>query len=436
LTSEAVEADIERAETGRRLHDLARVLQPLPRSITGNGVRETLRILGEDLDLELVEIPSGTAAFDWTIPDEWNLGEAWIRDPGGRTIVDVRDSTLHVVGYSTPIHGTLPLEELSAHLHSDPGRPDWIPYRTSYYTRHWGFCLPHRLRESLVDGDYEVFIDATLEPGSLTYGELLLPGTEPAEVLISAHCCHPWMCNDNLSGLVVAAELGRRLRAADHRLSYRILFAPGTIGALAWLAANGSSLDNLHAGLVLTCLGDPGPPTYKRSRRGDTLVDRASSHVLQHRTPPGSTRRFSPTGYDERQYCSPGFNLPVGCLMRTPWGEFPQYHSSADDLDFVTPDALADSLEVCLEIIAILESNATALNLSPFGEPQLGRRGLYASLGGLSEKRDVEQAQLWVLNLGDGVRDLLGIAEASGLPFGAVRLAADRLRDAGLLELS
>jgi aminopeptidase-like protein len=436
LTSELVGADSARTETGRRLHDLARVLQPLPRSITGNGVRETLRILGDDLDLELVEVASGTAAFDWTIPDEWNLAEAWIRGPDGRTIVDVRDSTLHVVGYSTPIHETLSLEELSAHLHSDPGRPDWIPYRTSYYARDWGFCLPHRLRESLVDGDYEILVDATLEPGSLTYGEVLLPGAEPAEVLISAHCCHPWMCNDNLSGLVVAAELGRRLRAAEHRLSYRLLFAPGTIGALAWLAANRSSLDNIRAGLVLTCLGDPGPPTYKRSRRGDALVDRAASHVLQHRNPPGSTRPFSPTGYDERQYCSPGFNLPVGCLMRTPWGEFPQYHTSADDLDFVTPDALADSVEVCLEIIGILEANATALNLSPFGEPQLGRRGLYASLGGLSEKRDVEQAQLWVLNLGDGAHDLLGIAEASGLPFRAVRLAAERLRDAGLLELS
>src|SRR5262249_50883949 len=232
--------------------------------------------------------------------------------------------------YSTPIHETLSLAELSPHLHSDPVRPDWIPYRTSYYARDWGFCLAHRLRESLVDGDYEVLIDATLEPGSLTYGELRLPGAEPAEVLISAHCCHPWMGNDNLSGLVVAAELGRRLAAADHRLSYRVLFAPGTIGALAWLAAHAPHLDHLHAGLVLTCPGDRGGPTYKRGGRGAALVDRAASHVLQHRTPPGSTRPFTPTGYDERQYCSPGFDLPVGCLMRTPWGEFREYHSSGD----------------------------------------------------------------------------------------------------------
>jgi aminopeptidase-like protein len=426
-------ASLDRDAAGTSIHRLIAELFPICRSITGDGVRRTLEIVGRHGELEVHEVPSGTAVLDWEVPPEWNIREAWIEGPSGDRIVDLADSTLHVVGYSVPIRERLTLEELRPRLHSIPEHPSWIPYRTSYYAPTWGFCLQQERLEQLPDGEYEVCIDSELAPGSLTYGEMVVPGRTDREVLLSAHVCHPSLANDNLSGVAVAATLAELLRALELRNTYRFVFAPGTIGAITWLARNRDRLDWLRAGLVLTCLGDSGGVTYKRSRRGDAEIDRAVEAVIPAQ--PGSAiRSFSPDGYDERQYCSPGFDLPVGCLMRTPHGEYPEYHTSADDLELVQPEALADSLCTLLRIVGILEANDVLANQQPFGEPQLGRRGLYRTVGGRTDSSVDEKALLWVLNLADGEHDLLAIAERSGMSFDAIRAAATQLAEHDLVE--
>lgn len=413
---------------------LIRELYPLPRSITGNGVRATLDVLARYAPVEQVEVPSGTSVLDWEVPLEWNLRKAYIADSRGRRVVDADRSTLHVVGYSIPISRRMQLEELRPHLHSLPEHPAWIPYRTSYWNEDWGFCLADEVLSRLPDDEYEVVIDSTLEPGSLTYGELELPGETDAEVLISTHVCHPALANDGLSGIAVATFLARALAERPHHLSYRFLFVPGTIGAITWLARNEGRTSRIMSGLVLSCVGDAGPLTYKRSRRGDSLIDRAVAQTLSDRGAEPRMRDFSPYGYDERQYCSPGFDLPVGSLTRTPYGEFDEYHTSADDLDLVQPEALADTLAACLQIIDVLERNGSYRNLNPKGEPQLGRRGLYGTLGGAHDRNTQQFALLWVLNLSDGGHDLLDVTERSGLSFAAIAEAADRLRGARLIE--
>jgi aminopeptidase-like protein len=336
------------------------------------------------------------------------------------------------MGYSTPVRRRMPLAELAPHLHSLPEQPELTPYRTSYYREDWGFCLPHRLRESLVEGEYEVVIDATLADGHLTYGEAFLPGAEASEVLLSCHVCHPALANDNLSGLVVATELMRLLAPVTRRAGVRLLLVPGTIGSLVWLSRNEPLLDRVAGGLVMANLGDRGHFHYKRSRRGNALIDRAVPVALAGLGEGFAVEDFVPFGYDERQYCSPGFDLPVGSLTRTPWGRYPEYHTSADDSDFVRPEQLAGALRAYLEVLRVLDANARYLNLSPKGEPQLGRRGLYRAVGG-GGAREREMATLWVLNLSDGAHDLLAIAERSKLPFAAVRGAAESLLAAGLL---
>lgn len=422
-------------EDGEAMYRLAGELYPYCRSLTGDGVRRTLRRIGEEIDLDVHEVPTGTRVFDWEVPREWNVHDAWIAEPGGRRIVDFDESNLHVVGYSSPVDRQMDLEELRPHLHTLPDRPDLIPYRTSYYSEGWGFCLRHRTLEAMEEGtEYEVRIDATLEPGHLTYGECFVPGETDGEVLVHTHVCHPSLCNDNLSGIVVAARLARRVAAAPRRFGYRFLFLPGTLGAITWLARNEDRTDRIRHGLVLSNLGDPADLTYKRSRRGDAAVDRAAEHVLAHRPGDAGVVPFEPYGYDERQYCSPAFDLPVGCLSRSRWGEYPEYHTSADDLDLVTPEALADSLDACLDIVEVLEEDGRFRNLNPKCEPQLGRRGLYDDLGGRPGDRDREMAMLWVLNQSDGGPTLLDIARRAGLPFRAVRGAADALLDVGLLE--
>jgi aminopeptidase-like protein len=420
---------------GRDCSSFLDELYPICRSITGDGVRETLRRIGRRIPLEVREVPTGTPVLDWTVPREWNIREAWIDGPDGERIVDFRDHNLHVMSYSVPVDRRLSLEELRPYLHSLPEHPGRIPYRTSYYTEDWGFCLRHSTLESLEPGRYRVRIDSELTEGHLTYGECLLPGTSDDEVLISTHCCHPSLANDNASGLVVTTELARIMAERERRrYSYRFVFVPGTIGAITWLARNqASAVPRIRHGLVLTGLGDPGPPTYKRSRWHDAEIDGAAAHVLQHAVPNFRTRDFSPTGYDERQYGSPGFDLPVGCLMRTPPGTYSEYHTSADDPDFVTEESLAESVEVCRRIFDVLEENATYRNLEPKGEPQLGRRGLYRDRGG-ERLPQFETALLWVLNLSDGDHTLLDVAERSELPFAAVREAADALLQADLLE--
>jgi aminopeptidase-like protein len=384
--------------------------------------------------LVLREVPTGTPVLDWVVPREWNVRGARLVGPDGEIVADVERNGLHLMGYSVPFRGRVPLETLQAHLHSLPDKPSLIPYRTSYYKEDWGFCLPHEHRQRLQPGLYDVAIDTSLTEGSLTYGELVLPGRSKEEVLLSAHCCHPALANDNLSAMVVAATLARLLQGARLRYTYRFLFAPGTIGAIAWLAANEERASRVVHGLVLACLGDAGGLTYKRTRRGDAPIDRAAAHVLARGGERHEIRDFTPYGYDERQYCSPGFDLPVGSLTRTPYGEYPEYHTSADDAALVKPDRLADSLRRTLEILEVLEGDGTYRNLCPKGEPQLGRRGLYGAVGGASHAAADQMAMLWVLNQSDGAHSLLDIAERSKMPFADVRRAARTLEAAGLLH--
>lgn len=406
------------------MHDLVRRLYPLCRSITGDGLRETLRIIGEQIPLEITEVPTGTEVLDWTIPREWNIRDAYIKDAAGTRVVDFQESNLHVVGYSVPVSATMTLDELRPHLHT---LPDAVPYRTSYYAETWGFCLTQQTLDAMGPGPYEVVIDSTLADGHLTYGEHVIPGRSAQEVLISCHICHPSLANDNLAGVAVAVALAQRL--SDPWYTYRFIFAPGTIGAITWLALNRGRTDRIKHGLTLACAGDPGQITYKRSRRGDAEIDRVFAYVLDR-----PLLDFSPYGYDERQYCSPGFNLAVGSLTRTPYGAYPEYHTSADNPDFVRQEAMEDTLETLRTAVRILEGNRHYQNLSPYGEPQLGRRGLYGSLGGRSDTKQAQMAMLWVLNLSDGAHSLLDIAERSSLPFEALAEAAHALQDAGLLK--
>jgi aminopeptidase-like protein len=403
-------------------------LYPLCRSITGDGVRQTLRLLQERIPIEMQEVPSGTQVFDWTVPREWNIRDAYVKDAQGQKVIDFQQCNLHVVNYSVPVHRKMPLSDLRNHLHSMVDHPNWIPYKTTYYKENWGFCLSQKTLDQLTDGDYEVFIDSELKAGHLTFGELVLPGQSSDEVLLSCHICHPSLCNDNLSGVAIATLLAEHLMTVPRRYTYRFLFIPGTIGAIAWLARNSETVDRIRHGLVLTGLGDPGPMTYKKSRIGDAPIDRSVVQMLRHSGLPHSILEFSPYGYDERQYCSPGFNLPVGRLSRTPFGEYPEYHSSADNLDFVQPSVLGESFGLLWETVQILENDRTYLNLSPYGEPQLGKRGLYESIPSDA------MALLWVLNLSDGSQSLLDIAERSGLSFSSVLSAKDVLVRNELLQ--
>lgn len=422
------------ADIGQELHRFAADLYPICRSITGNGIRETLAQIESRIPLQTFEVPTGTQVFDWNVPKEWNIRDAYIADSGGQRVVDFQKCNLHVMNYSVPVHETMPLSKLQPHLFTIPERPDWIPYRTTYYKEDWGFCLSHHQMMGIEDGEYEVCIDSTLQDGHLTYGECYLGGRSSDEVLISCHACHPSLANDNLSGLTVATFLAKFLSGRDLRYSYRFVFIPGTIGAITWLARNREAAGRIRHGLVLTCLGDAGGFHYKKSRRGNADIDRAAAHVLRHSGESAEILEFSPYGYDERQYCSPGFNLPIGCLMRSVWGSFPEYHTSADNLDFIRPLQLAGSLFVCTAILDVLENNRWYRNESPYCEPQLGRRDLYRSTGGETSGEEI-MARLWVLNLSDGKHSLLDIAERSGILFSTLSEAADLLCQKGLLSV-
>jgi aminopeptidase-like protein len=423
------------ADSGAAMYQLIEELYPICRSITGEGVRETLRRVQQLIPLELHEVPSGTQVFDWTVPKEWTIRDAYVKDSRGNRVIDFRQSNLHVVSYSRPVRQRMPLAELRKHLYSLPEHPDWIPYRTTYYNENWGFCLTHRQLEALTDGEYEVCIDSSLVDGHLTYGEFVVPGSSEEEVLISCHVCHPSLCNDNLSGIAVATFLAAGLaQGAKPRYTYRFLFIPGTIGSITWLARNEQHAQRIRHGLVITCVGDGGRFTYKRSRRGNAEIDRVVSHVLKHSGSDWTIQDFFPYGYDERQYCSPGFNLPVGCLMRSPHGTFPEYHTSADNLDFVRPEYLQESLLRYQDVVNVLEGNRTYVSLNPKCEPQLGKRGLYAAVGGDSEAANKQLAMMWVLNLSDGRHSLLDIAERAGMPFPVVWATAQQLFEHRLLR--
>lgn len=420
---------------GAALHRLLTELYPLPRSITGDGLRATVRRLGEVVPLVVDEVATGTEVFDWVIPDEWSLDEAYIEDAQGRRIVDARASNLHVVNYSDPVDTTMTLAELGPHLHSLPEHPDWVPYRTSYYVRDWGFCIADSVRRRMPEGPYRVVIRSRLVPGSLTLAEYLHSGASEEEILIFAHDCHPSLANDNLSGVVVAAHLAAFLRHRATRYSYRFVFAPTTIGSIAWLARNQARLSRIRHGLVLSILGSDGPFHYKNSRSGTHPIDHAAWHVLQTDHVEARRLDYIPWGYDERQFCSPGINLPVGRLTRTPNGEFAEYHTSADNPDFVSATRLGEAWLTCLRIFEVLEGNRTMVNLRPFGEPQLGRHGLYRTTGGHRQVPERQLALLWVLNQSDGSNSLLEIAERAGLPFRLIDRAATDLEAAGLLCL-
>jgi aminopeptidase-like protein len=420
---------------GAELYELVRELFPLPRSLSGNGVRRTLEVLRKRIPLEVTEVPAGSAVYDWVVPPEWNISEAWIEDEDGRRIVDFADSSLHVVGYSQPVRARLRGRELEPHLHSLPEDPEATPYRTSYYERSWGFCLPHARRLELApDAEYRVVIDSTLdEAGSLTYGEAVIPGRSDAVFLVSTYVCHPALANE-IAGIAVAAGLADSFAAGELRHTIRVVFAPTVIGTLAWLQRNEPALPQIRAGLVVACAGDSGPLTYKRSRRGDTVVDSAAAHVLRGR--PGSrVRDFVPWGTDERQFCSPGFDLPVGALTRTPNGEYDGYHTSRDDLDLITPEALADTLDALVEIVRGVDEAVVFERTEPHGEPHLSRHGIDGRMtAALLAGADARSALFWLLNLADGRHDLLQIAERAGVPVDDLARVASSLEDEGILR--
>jgi aminopeptidase-like protein len=419
---------------GSFMLDFMAELYPICRSITGEGVRETLRVIQKRISLEMHEVPSGTKVFDWTVPPEWNVTDAYVMNRDGKRVIDFKANNLHLMSYSSPVRKKISLEELRPHLFTLPDHPEWIPYRTSYYKENWGFCLRHADLERLSDAEYDVVIDSSLQPGSLTYGECYLPGESSDEILVSCHVCHPSLCNDNLSGITVAVKLAETMASSQRRYSYRFLFIPGTIGSITWLAQNEERVSRIKHGLVLTGVGDAGNITYKKSRQGNADVDRAMAHVLKHSGTPYAIIDFFPYGYDERQYCSPAFNLPIGCFMRTPHGEYPEYHSSADNLEFVKTESLVDSYGRCLEALELLEENRIYLNQNPKCEPQLGRRGLYRSVAGQQERQTKELAMLWILNGSDGCTTLLDIAERADIAFRDVYTAAMELKRVGLLR--
>jgi aminopeptidase-like protein len=433
VTTTSVRSDLE--SLGVEMHGLIRELFPICRSITGDGVRQTLEAIRRYVPLDVHEVPSGTQVLDWTVPPEWNVRDAYVADATGRRVIDFQRSNLHLVSYSAPVRERMSRAELDTHLFSLPDHPDWIPYRTSYYDRTWGFCVTDRQRRALPDGEYDVVIDATLEPGHLSYGECYLPGARrDEEVLISCHVCHPSLANDNLSGLALTTFLARHLAAEARQLSYRFLWIPGAIGSITWLSRNDAIVPRVKHGLVVTCVGDRGPGmTYKKSRRGNADVDRAAQHVLSQSGRPFTVEDFIPWGYDERQYCSPGFDMPVGSLMRTPNGRYPEYHSSADDVAFVDPKALGESLATYAAVLHVLDRNRRYLNQNPKGEPQLGRRGIYTAMADAADAKARQMAMLWVLNLSDGAHSLLDIAERSATRFELVAQAADLLLAHGLL---
>jgi aminopeptidase-like protein len=423
-------------DIGQEMYGLIVRLYPICRSITGQGLRKTLDIIKDHIPLEVREVPTGTKVFDWTVPREWNIKDAYIKDSRGNRVIDFCQSNLHVVSYSVPVKRKVSLTELKKHLFSLPEYPGWIPYRTSYYKEDWGFCLTHKRLLALEEEEYEVCIDSSLKDGHLTYGECYLRGKTEEEFLISCHVCHPSLCNDNLSGAVLATFLSKILSQLPVRYSYRFLFIPGTIGSITWLARNEVAASRIRHGLVIAGVGDEGKITYKRSRRGNSIVDRAAEFVLRQSGEPFEVQAFSPYGYDERQFCSPGFNLPVGCFQRTPFGRYAEYHTSADNLEFIKSEKLADSLAKCLSIIDVVDSNDTYLNTLPKCEPQLGKRGLYEQVGGDSQSKKLQLAILWVLNLSDGNHSLLDISEKAGIEFGLIREAAEVLLEHSLLEQS
>jgi aminopeptidase-like protein len=424
----------DRVERGLRMHALATRLFPICRSLTGEGVRETLRIVRETLPgLTIHEAPTGTQAFDWTVPQEWSIRDAQVTGPDGTKVIDFKSSTLHVVSYSQAVNRRMPLAELQEHLHSLPAQPDAIPYRTSYYAPRWGFCLTDRVRRSLPEGEYHAVIDSTLADGSLTYADLVIPGETADEVLLSTYVCHPSMGNNELSGPVVTTFLADWIAGLPHRrFTYRIVFIPETIGSIVYLSRH---LDHLKArvkaGYVVTCIGDDRCYSYLPSRNGDTASDRAAKHVLGHIAPDYRRYTFLNRGSDERQYCAPGVDLPIASVMRSKYGEYPEYHTSLDDLSLITPTGLQGGLEALQRCIETLEMDRR-YRATVLCEPQMGRRGLYSTLGTVGVSEAVA-TRMNILAYCDGQHGLLDLAEMTGIPIWDLQPYVDELLEHRLI---
>lgn len=425
---------LDNCAQGQSIYELAARLYPICRSLGGDGVRETLAIIAEYLALDLHYLPSGTELFDWKAPQEWDIREAYIKAADGRKIVDFARHNLHVVNFSAPVREHISFAELRQHIHTLPEQPDLIAYRTCYHAEDWGFCMSHNDFLSMKDEIYEVVINSERKDGMLTRGESVFHGETNDTFILSAHLCHPSLANDNCSGLAVLTKVGEALKARNTRLTYRLLFGPATFGALAWLKHNEHLLSDVKYGLVLSCLGDGGGPNYKRSRQGDANIDKIMDYVLENcGINDAKMLDFWPYGYDERQFCSPGFDMPVGMFQRSLYGTFPEYHTSADNLDFIRPEHLEQSYRMVMQAIDIAERNWLPKSTSPKGEPQLGKRGIYTNVGGNKHSAECAMAVLWVMNLADGNYSLLDMSRRANLPFSVIADAADRLRTAGLL---
>lgn len=423
---------LESGLAGSRIYELMERVFPFCRSITGQGVRDTLAVIEEVVPgMSTRAVPSGERAFDWTVPQEWNVDEAYIADPSGKRVVDFQDSALHVMSYSTPISEMMDLESLRRHIHTLPDQPDAIPYRTSYYTRDWGFCMSHRALSEMEPGDYQVVMGTRLEDGVLNYGEALIPGRLDDEFLITAHVCHPAQANDNLSGVAIVAELASLLSRVETKYTYRFLWLPGGIGSLVWLSRNVEAIPRIRGGLTLACLGDASPFTYKETFTGLAPVDLAARRVLGAGA---DYREFEPYGFDERNFTAPAFRIDAGSLTRSPHGGYPEYHSSLDNMEIMSKARLGEAASTVLEILEQLESGTRYVNLFPEGEPQLGRRGLYGAVGGMKKRPEAEMAMLWLLTMSDGRYSDHDVSQRSGISIEILDAAAKDLVSAGLLQ--
>jgi aminopeptidase-like protein len=431
-----VNADNIDSNAGVGMHALMAELFPICRSLTGPGLRQTLARLAEIVPYTLNEISSGTQCFDWTVPPEWSIRDAWVENSAGERVIDFRVNNLHVVGYSEPVDQILPLSELRKHLHTLPELPNAIPYVTSYYSRYWGFCLSQENLDRLVDGEYRAVVDATLDGnGSMTYADLLIPGSSSEEILLSTYACHPSMANNELSGPVLTTWLAQYIMALpERRYSFRIVIVPETIGSIAYISRHLETLQkNVVAGYVVTCVGGPDQATFLESRTGDTLADRAALHILNSLDEPFKHWTYARRASDERQYCSPVVELPVASVMRSKYHDYPEYHTSLDDLNFVRPEHLQASYDLYVDIIQTLETNRRYKTTVPC-EPQLGPRGLYPNLGDRTHQEADLHERMALLAYADGQTDLIDIAERNGTTVPRLAPHVQVLMDHGLLE--
>jgi len=416
------------------MFDLIERLYPMCRSITGDGMRETLKIISEQIPIKIHEIPTGIKVFDWEVPKEWNITDAYIKNSKGKKIVDFKKSNLHVLNYSVPINKKMTLNELKQaygkHIFTLPKYPDWIPYVTSYYKENWGFCMTHNQYENLCEDTYEVFIDSELKNGHLTYGELLIEGSSKEEILVSTYICHPSLANDNLSGTVLSTFLAKYLINKDLKYSYRFLFIPETIGSITWLSINEIKIPSIKFGFVITCVGDSGNITLKKTKEGNTKLDKAAIKVLQDEINQNQYKilDFAPMGSDERQYSSPGINIPIVSIMRSQYNKYPQYHTSADNLSIMNKKSLNEIFNIYIKVINVIENDKIYVNKYSKCEPQLGKRGVYTSS---SEENLLFK---WVLNMSDGKHSLLDIAIRSNISFYKIKKASDILYSKGLIS--